>query len=115
MNATDPHDQYLLIWVENGAVGLLAFIGVLLIALRESRNAADPYRLIAQGVIGGDQPNAADFQIATSVRLLMVFDQLLPLIAGRPAEALARKVVPEFNGRIPAALPPEWVPAPTPA
>ena len=71
--------------------------------------------LIAQGVIGGDQPNAADFQIATSVRLLMVFDQLLPLIAGRPAEALALKVAPEFNGRIPAALPPEWVPAPTPA
>ena len=50
--------------------------------------------LIAQGVIGGDQPNAADFQIAASVRLLMVFDQLLPLIAGRPAEALALKVVP---------------------
>jgi glutathione S-transferase len=71
--------------------------------------------LIAQGVIGGDQLNAADFQIATSVRLLMTFDQLRPLIDGRPAEALALRVVPEFNGRVPAALPPEWVPAPAPA
>src|ERR1700745_150155 len=29
--------------------------------------------LIAQGVIGGSEPNAADYQIATSVRLLLAF------------------------------------------
>jgi glutathione S-transferase len=66
--------------------------------------------LIARGVIGGAQPNAADFQIATSVRLLMVFDQLSPLIEGRPAGDLALKVVPTYNGHIPAALPAEWLP-----
>jgi glutathione S-transferase len=69
-------------------------------------------KLIDDGVIGGDEPNAADYQIATSVRLLMTFDQLRPLIESRPAGAMALKVVPDFPGHIPAALPPEWVPAP---
>jgi glutathione S-transferase len=67
--------------------------------------------LIAQGVIGGGEPNAADFQIAPSVRLLMAFDQLRPLIDGRPAAALATKVVTHWNGHVPSALPAEWIPA----
>src|SRR3954469_18695250 len=67
--------------------------------------------LIAQGVIGGDEPNAADYQIATSVRLLMAIDQLRPLIESRPAGAFATKVAPDPGGRVPAALPPEWIPA----
>jgi glutathione S-transferase len=66
--------------------------------------------LIAQGVIGGDEPNAADYQIATSMRLLMAFDQLRPLIENRPAGALALKVAPDPGGRVPAALPSEWLP-----
>jgi glutathione S-transferase len=69
-------------------------------------------QLIADGVIGGAEPNAADFQIGPSVRLLMAFDQLRPLIGGRPAAALALSVVPTFQGHIPSALPPEWVPNP---
>jgi glutathione S-transferase len=68
-------------------------------------------QLIADGVIGGAEPNAADFQIGPSVRLLMAFDQLRPLIDGRPAAALALNVVPTFQGHIPSALPPEWVPS----
>src|SRR5215212_1075415 len=48
--------------------------------------------LLAQGVIGGDEPNAADYQIATSVRLLMAFDQLQPLFGGRPVAAWAPKI-----------------------
>ena len=67
--------------------------------------------LIAQGVIGGEEPNAADYQIATSVRLLMAFDQLRPLIDGRPAAALAENVAPDPGGRVPAALPATWIPA----
>jgi glutathione S-transferase len=66
--------------------------------------------LIARGVIGGDQPNAADYQIATSVRLLLAFEQLAPMIASRPAGAFAQKVAPDPGGHIPAALPPEWLP-----
>jgi glutathione S-transferase len=66
--------------------------------------------LIGQGVIGGAEPNAADYQIGTSVRLLMAFDQLQPLIDGRPAAAFAEKVAPDPGGRVPAALPAEWIP-----
>lgn len=66
--------------------------------------------LIAAGVIGGDQPNAADYQIATSVRLLLAFDQLRPLIAARPCGPWAERIAPDPGGRIPAALPPEWLP-----
>jgi glutathione S-transferase len=65
--------------------------------------------LLAQGVIGGDEPNAADYQIATSVRLLMAFDQLGPLIDEQTA-AWATRIAPDPGGRIPAALPPEWLP-----
>ena len=61
-------------------------------------------------MIGGDEPNAADYQIGTSVRLLMVFDQLRPLIEGRPAEALALKVAPDFPGTIGPGLPADWIP-----
>lgn len=67
--------------------------------------------LIAEGVIGGPEPNAADFQIATSVRLLMAFDQLRPLIEARPMGAWATGIAPDPGGRIPAALPAEWIPA----
>ena len=66
--------------------------------------------LIAEGVIGGDEPNAADYQIATSVRLLMAFEQLRPLIVNRPAGPWAEKIAPDPGGKIPAALPPEWLP-----
>ena len=66
--------------------------------------------LIAEGTIGGDEPNAADYQIATSVRLLMTFDQLRPQIESRPAGEHAKRIVPSFPGHIPAALPQEWIP-----
>src|SRR3954471_17141040 len=62
-------------------------------------------KLIADGVIGGDQPNAADFQIATSIRLLMAFDQLGPMLEGRPAATWAPKVAPDPGGRIASGLP----------
>jgi glutathione S-transferase len=56
--------------------------------------------LIAEGVLDGEELNAADFQIATSVRLLMCFDDLRPMLEGRPAGALAMRVCPDFPGRI---------------
>lgn len=69
-------------------------------------------RLIAAGVIGGDQPNAADFQIATSVRVLLNFPQLRPLIESRPAAELAMRIAPRFGALLPIKLPAEWVPQP---
>jgi glutathione S-transferase len=66
--------------------------------------------LIAEGVIGGDQPNAADFQIGATVRVLMTFEDLAPLIAGRPAGALAMRLMPEYPTSVPAGMVPgEWL------
>jgi glutathione S-transferase len=65
--------------------------------------------LLAKGVIGGEQPNVADFQIATSVRLLMTLDDLRGRIEGRPAARHAHEVVPRFPGRIGPVFPPAWL------
>jgi glutathione S-transferase len=60
--------------------------------------------LIDQGVIGGPEPNAADFQIATSVSLLLTMDDARPMIEGRPAERLARDLVPDQPGHLPSVF-----------
>ena len=87
-----------------------------LAALPEMLDRIDAW--IAEGVIGAEKLNAADFQIATGLRLAMTLDDLRPAIEARPAGALATRVVPQFPGRTPAILPGEWlaplgVPTPT--
>lgn len=59
-------------------------------------------QLIADGVIGDpDAPNAADFQLAPSIRALAGFADLQPLLAGRPCDAHARRLMPRFpEGRL---------------
>lgn len=57
---------------------------------------------IAEGVLGGEDPNAADLQIATSVRLLMTLADLRPAIEARPAGQLALRLFPDFPGDTPA-------------
>lgn len=57
---------------------------------------------IADGTIGGDPPNAADLQIGSTIRLLLTLADVRPLIAGRPCEALARRVFPDAPGEMPA-------------
>lgn len=69
--------------------------------------------LIANGVIGGDEPNAADFQIFPSVRLLMCFDDLRGQVEGRPAAEHALRLLSDYPGRIPAVFPHEWLPEPS--
>ena len=64
---------------------------------------------VEAGVLGGEQLNAADFQIAPSIGLMMTLDDLRPLIENRPAGALARRVVPSYPGRMPAVLPAQWL------
>jgi glutathione S-transferase len=66
---------------------------------------------IADGVIGGPEPNAADFQLAPLVRLLMSFDDLRPIIETRPCGELAKRIVPDFPGRTPPVFPGEWLTA----
>jgi glutathione S-transferase len=60
--------------------------------------------LITNGVIGGDEPNAADFQIATSVRAIMTVQDLRPAFEGRPAAGLAMRYLPEFGNDFPAGM-----------
>lgn len=66
--------------------------------------------LISEGVIDAEQLNAADFQIATSVRLLLAYDDVKDLIEGRPAADHARRVVPEYAAHFPRVFPQEWLP-----
>lgn len=71
---------------------------------------------IAEGVIGGEQPNAADLQIATTLRLLMTIGDVRPLIDGRPCAELALRLFPTLPGSTPqGVLPAEWIPEPAPA
>ena len=65
---------------------------------------------IEEGTVGGGERNAADYQLAPSVRLLMTFEDLEPLLADRPATRLAREVVPRFPGRFSRVFPAAWLP-----
>ena len=64
---------------------------------------------IAEGVLGGEELNAADFQIAPSIALAMTFDDIRPVIESRPAGDLAKRVAPNYPGRTPPILPPAWL------
>jgi len=81
-----------------------------LVALPDLLDRVDSY--IADGTIGGAEPNAADFQIATSIGLALTLDDLKPLIEPRPAADLARRYVPNYPGHTPPILPPAWLPEP---
>jgi glutathione S-transferase len=76
-------------------------------SLRDDLDRIDEW--IAEGVMGGPEPNAADFQITPSVRLLMTFEDLRPFIEARPCGELAKRVVPDFPGHTPQVLPEEWL------
>lgn len=69
--------------------------------------------LVGDGVIGGEQPTAADLQIGATLRVLLCVGDLLPLMRGRAAQTLARRWFPDYPGEIPAgAFPAGWVTAP---
>jgi len=62
-------------------------------------------RLVADGTIGGAEPNAADFQILASVRVLLEFEDLGGLLEGRACVPAARLLYPDWAGPIPRGLP----------
>jgi glutathione S-transferase len=66
--------------------------------------------LLADGVIGGGELGAADFQIGTSVRMLLAMQDVGMLVSGRPCEAFARRVQPDYPS-VPAAFPVQWLPS----
>jgi glutathione S-transferase len=69
--------------------------------------------LAARGIIGGEEPNAADFQIGATLRVLLTVGDLRPLIEGRPAERVALRWFPDYPGDIPrGAYPTGWLQPP---
>lgn len=67
--------------------------------------------LIAAGTIGGDQPNAADFQVLATVSALGLMVDLQPALEGRPCQDAARRLFPRYDGipTPPRSLPEEWL------
>lgn len=84
-------------------------VGADLRALPEQLGIVDGW--VLDGVLAGaKEPNAADLQIASSVRLLSTIGDIRPLLAGRPCEALATALFADFPGDVPAgALPDDWL------
>jgi glutathione S-transferase len=67
---------------------------------------------IADGLLGGEHPNAADLQIGSTIRLLATIGDVRPLIDNRPAARLMRYFPPMVGEVPPGVLPAEWLPAP---
>lgn len=64
---------------------------------------------IADGLLGGEQPNAADLQIGSTIRLLLTIADVRPLIEGRKAASLTR-YFPAMVGEVHAGvLPADWI------
>jgi glutathione S-transferase len=66
--------------------------------------------LVGDGTLSLEQPNAATFQVGTSIRALCIFPQLERLLEGHPCADIARSVLPEYP-QSPAELPSEWLPS----
>ena len=68
--------------------------------------------LVESGVIGGDEPTAADFQIGSSLQLLHQIGDVRPLIDGHRCETVVQRWFEPGTADIPAgAFPAGWVPA----
>lgn len=82
-------------------------------ALADQLDRVDAW--IADGLLGGERPNAADLQIGSTIRQLQTIADIRPLIEGTPARPATRltRYFPPMAGEIPAGvLPAEWTAAP---
>mgnify|MGYP006173944599 CR=1 FL=1 len=55
--------------------------------------------------------NAADFQIGTSVKLLLGYEDLKPYVEGRPAADHARRIARDYEAAFPKVFPSDWLPS----
>ncbi len=66
--------------------------------------------LAEQGLIDREEPTAADLQIASTIRVLMTVGDLHETLEGTPAEKIANRYFPDYNGLVPAgAFPAGWI------
>jgi glutathione S-transferase len=67
--------------------------------------------LLAEGLLGGEQPNAAGLQIGSSIRLFNCIGDVAPLLSGRPSLRMIDWFQPT-GASIPAGiLPADWLPS----
>jgi glutathione S-transferase len=70
-------------------------------------------QLAEDGTLDGEQPNAADLQIAATIRVLLPLGDLQPLLEGSAAERIALRFFPSYPGSVPqGAYPAGWAPSP---
>jgi glutathione S-transferase len=65
---------------------------------------------IAEGTLGGAEVNAADCQIASTVRVLLAYEDLRPMLRDRPSAELATRLFPDYPEPIPLRLPAGRIP-----
>ncbi len=66
--------------------------------------------LVADGIVGGEKPNAADLQLGATLRVLLSVGDVRPLVASRPAAELAARWLGPLPGEVPAgAFPAGWI------
>jgi len=67
--------------------------------------------LLDSGVLGGEEPTAADFQLGSSLHLLVQIGDVRPLVEERPAWKVVSTLFEPGMGNVSAgAFPPGWVP-----
>jgi glutathione S-transferase len=107
--------------VLKAAIPVVARIELKLNATSDAARAADLQSLpdwldrldgwIADGTLGGEHPNAADLQIAPSLKLLMAMEDLRAIIGPRPCGQWADALFPGSPGHLPVgAIPREVLP-----
>lgn len=67
--------------------------------------------LLEAGAIGGEQPTAIDFQLGSSLHLLVQIGDVRPLVEERPAAQLLSLFDPGKGDVSAGAFPPGWTPA----
>jgi len=78
-------------------------------ALPEQLDAVDA--LLDSGALGGEEPTAADFQLGSSLHLLVQIGDVRPLVEERPAWKAVSTLFEPGRGDVSAgAFPPGWVP-----
>jgi len=71
-------------------------------------------RLLTDGTLALDPPNAATLQVLASIRLLSVIDDVRDLVDG-PCARAARELYPRYPVHVPEFLPRDWLPQRTEA
>ena len=97
--STDPHNQYLFLWVEAGLLGLLAFAWWLIAATRQPARA--PYRTLALGLLAGwcaTSLFSSHFQTFNEGHLIAL---LLGVLLARPASSTPAQAMPSVPNAAP--------------